>query len=131
MKTNIKATSIGLTPAISDYIYSKLSHLDKITKNFDDTMADVEVGKSTNHHKSGDYFFAEINLRMDGRVFHETIDDENLYAAIDLVKDNMEENLVSYLKRKNTLVRRGGRAVKNFIKGLYTKKRDKNIGLLM
>ncbi len=131
MKTNIKATSIGLTPAISSYVDSKLAHLDKLTANFGDVMANVEVGKTTKHHKGGDFFFAEINLHMDGKTFREVVDDADLYSAIDLAKDKMEEVLVSYLKRKNTLIRRSGRAVKDFVKGLYNRKNKNRIDLFL
>jgi len=131
MKTNIKATSISLTPAISDYVKSKISHLDRLAQNFDDAMANVEVGKTTEHHKTGNYFFAEINIHMDGSNFRKVVDDENLYAAIDLAKDDMEETLSSYLKRKNTLVRRSGRAVKNFVKGFYNRKSKDRIELFL
>ena len=131
MKTNIKATSISLTPAISGHIDSKISHLDKLTTNFGDAMTNIEVGKSTQHHKNGELFFAEINLHMDGKTFREVVSDVDLYSAIDQAKDKMEEVITSYLKRKNTLMRRSGRAVKDFVRGLYTKKSKNRIDLFL
>lgn len=120
MKTNIKATAIELTPAITDYIKTKISHLDRLTNYHEEARADVEVGKITNHHKNGEIMFAEINVRLDGKLFRQVVNEADLYAAIDQSKDKIESDISSYLKKKNRLFRRGGRAIKNFVKGFYS-----------
>ena len=127
MKTNIKATAMDMTPAIAEYIESKVSYLDKLTSGHEDTLAEVEVGKITNHHKSGEVMFAEINLKMDGKLFRRVVNDNDLYAAIDQSKDKIELDIASYLKKKNRLLRRGGRAIKNFVKGFYPGRREKGL----
>lgn len=127
MKTNIKATTIELTPALSDYVEKKLALLNKLTKYYEDSYANVEIGKITRHHKAGEVFFAEINLHMDGKMFREVVDETELYSAIDQAKDKMEEDLSTYLKKKNRLLRRSGRAVKNFIRGFYRGKDGMNL----
>lgn len=121
MKTIIKATGVELTPSISEYIKTKMSHLDKLTNSYEDAMVEVEVGKITKHHKNGEVMFSEINLRLDGKLFRRVVKDQDLYSAIDQNKDKIECDIASYLKKKDRLFRRGGRAVKNFIKGFYRK----------
>ena len=70
MKTNVKATQMELTSAISDYLSKRLSALDKFVDPTDDSaMCYVEVGKVSHHHKSGDVFRAEINLHLGGKSF--------------------------------------------------------------
>jgi len=66
MKINIKTTNISLTPAISEYIEKRIGSLDKFYKKEEDIVINVEVGKTTEHHKSGDIFRAEINLTRAG-----------------------------------------------------------------
>jgi len=127
MKTNIKATSLEMTPAIADYIKSKISYLDKLAVGYENSLAEVEVGKITNHHKNGEVMFAEINLTIDGKFFRQVVNDNDLYAAIDQAKDKIERDISSYLKKKNHLLRRGGRAVKNFIKGFYPGRKEKGL----
>ena len=127
MKTNIKATSLEMTPAIADYIKSKISYLDKLAVGYENSLAEVEVGKITNHHKNGEVMFAEINLTIDGKFFRQVVNDNDLYAAIDQAKDKIERDAFSYLKKKNHLLRRGGRAVKNFIKGFYPGRKEKGL----
>lgn len=116
MRTNIKATGIELTPALASYVEEKVAMLDKLLGHFGDVHADVEIGKETNHHKTGNWFFSEINLHCDGKLIRNVAEEADLYAAIDKMKDNVAEEIRSYEKRKNTLLRRGGRAIKKLFK---------------
>lgn len=129
MKTNIKATGVELTNALSSYVNEKLGYLDKLTTKYQDTQANVEIGKTTKHHKSGEFFFAEINLHVDGKVLREKVHDEDLYAAIDLMKDTIAISVDNYNKKKNTMVRRGARAFKDFLRGFYRGRKKNKINL--
>ena len=112
MRTNIKATGIELTPALSTYVTDKVAMLDKLLAHCGDVFAAVEIGKETNHHKTGNWFFAEINVHCDGKTLRNVAEESDLYAAIDKMKDGAAEEIRSYEKKKNTLLRRGGRAIK-------------------
>lgn len=125
MKINIKATGIELTPAISEYVEKKVSSLDKYLESNQDAVIQVEVGKSTQHHKSGDVFRAEFHIRGAGLDLYAASEQSDLYAAIDLVRDEMIGNLTQKKGKKETLARRGGRMVKDVIRGLnFFKKRS-------
>lgn len=113
MRTNIKATGIELTPALTNYVNEKIGMLDKLLVNFGDVLSEVEIGKETKHHKTGNWFFAEINLRCDGRILRHVVEEADLYAAIDKVKDGMAEEIRTFEKKKKSLLRRGARAIKN------------------
>ena len=118
MRTSIKATGIELTPALTNYVNEKLGMLDKLLVNCGDVLAEVEIGKETNHHKTGNWFFAETNLNCAGKLLRNVTEEADLYAAIDVMKDALAEEIRSYEKRKQSLFRRGARAVKKaFFKG--------------
>ena len=120
MRINIKATSLELTTAISNYAEKKVSALEKfINKNDESAVANVEVGKSTKHHHSGDIFRAEINLHIAGKDLRAVAEKDNLYSAIDEVKDEMVREITSHKARLRTLLRRGGAKIKDFIRGFY------------
>ena len=119
MKINIKATGIGLTPAIEDYIDKKVASLEKFFRNTGEVLVQVEVGKTTRHHKSGDIFKAEIHIKSPGEEFYATVNKDNLYAAIDEVKDEIVRELTSRHKKALRLFRKGGLRIKNFIKGFW------------
>lgn len=122
MQINIKTTIIELTPALRGYVEDKLEHLGQIVSFDSGAMVDVEVGKTTQHHKAGEFFRAEMNLMFMGESFRVEVEEEDLYAAIDVAKDGLEEEVKKYMKRRNTLIRKGGRLFKNIIRGLYRRK---------
>lgn len=119
MSTNIKATNIELTDAIKDYVNKNLLGLDRfITDPKEDLIIQVEVGKTTRHHKSGDYFRAEFNVDISGKKFYVSAKKDNLYGAIDEAKEALFRK-IDYLKNKErTLLRRGAKSIKKMIRGL-------------
>lgn len=123
MKINIKATGIELTPAISDYAHSKISTLEKYVTN-PDAVAQVEVGRTTQHHKNGEVFKAEVHVIGAGLDLYAISQNSDLYAAIDQVKDDIVRSTLQNKSKKETLARRSGQMVKNMMKGLnFFKKR--------
>mgnify|MGYP001615987025 FL=1 len=122
MKINFKATNLELTPETLDYCREKLAGLDKLLAGDESVFLDVELGKTTRHHKQGQVFRAEMNLRTAGRSFRSEAIAEDLYAAIDEVKDELQSEVKRYRKKQGTLLRRGGRRVKDFIRGVYNYK---------
>ena len=118
MKINTKATSITLTPAISEYIEKKINMLDKFFRDTDDVLVNIEVGRTTKHHKSGDIFRAEIQIAVDGQTYYAVAETEDLYASIDEVKDEIVHEMTSKRKKAVRLFRRGGAKIKNLLKGI-------------
>lgn len=124
MKHNIKMTNTFLTPSITDYVEKRLSHLDKFInpEEIETVMCYVEIGKTTNHHKTGDIFKAELNLHLGGKTLRASSEKEDLYAAIDAVNDEMAQELKSYKEKKTSFIRRGGAKIKKMLKGIYDSK---------
>lgn len=120
MKINIKATGIELTPAISDYVNKRVSSLDKfLDKDNPSIVANVEVGKDTQHHKTGEVFKGEIHIVGGGHDQYVVRFEPDLYAAIDMAKDEMKLELTRDKGKKESLTRKSARAVKNAMKGLF------------
>jgi ribosomal subunit interface protein len=118
MNTNIKATNMELTSAISDYVNKRLSAIEKFTKDEEEMVAYVEVGKTTNHHKQGEVYRAEFNVEMCGDKFYSFSEKEDLYSAIDDVKDEIVRQIKTNKDRKQTLFKRGATSVKKMLKGI-------------
>lgn len=117
MKINKKATNFSLTPAIDDYIDKKLETLEKFFRDVSGALINVEVGKTTSHHKSGDIFKAEIHLMANGEEYYASAETEDLYASIDKVKDEIVRELTSKRKKALRLFRKGGARIKNMLRG--------------
>ncbi|MEX2013690.1 MAG: ribosome-associated translation inhibitor RaiA [Parcubacteria group bacterium] len=119
MKINIRATGIELTQAISDYVYKKISPIEKYLdkKSNPDIVAQVEVGKSTRHHKTGNVFRAEVHIIGVNLDLYAVSEMEDLYAAIDIVKDEIVRNVIQLKGKRETLARRSAELMKNMLKG--------------
>lgn len=92
--TNIQGTNIELTDAIRGYIAQKVEDISRFTKRFDPCDVAVEVGKTSEHHNKGDVFFAEMNVVILGDVLRAHTERDDLYAAIDEVKDDVKRQLI-------------------------------------
>lgn len=119
MNIKIRSKNFEVTPAIDDYINRKISTLEKFFGDGNNLLCEVEIGKTTEHHKSGDIFRAEINIVKPGnkQVFA-VAEESDLYAAIDIVRDEAEREIVSQKNKKDTLLRRGASKFKNLFKRL-------------
>lgn len=116
MKINIKASGMDLTSAITAYVDNKVAMLDKLFAHDPAVYADVEVGKRTNHHKTGELFFGEINIYSMGKIIRHVAEEYDLYAAIEKMKDGVAEEIRNKHQKKEDLFRRGGRAIKNLFR---------------
>ena len=115
MKINIKATNIDLTQNITDYLEKKLSVLDKFFKD-EEVLVNVEIGKESTHHKSGNIFKTEIHLKLLGEEIYIAVDKDDLYATIDEAKDEIVSEITSKRKKAMRMLRKGGQKIKNIIK---------------
>ena len=120
MHITIKATNVELTPAIREYTEKRFNSISKFVQKKDDSvLCRVEVGKVTNHHKKGDVFRAEAKILVAGKELYATSEKEDLYVAIDDVKDELVRELQSTKEKKMDMVRKGGARIKSMLKGLY------------
>ena len=122
MNINIKATNMELTDAIRDYVGKKIDSLEKfISQRGSNAQVQVEVGKTTHHHQKGDVFRAEINISLSGNSyqFRAESETEDLYAAIDLARDEMERELTHFKGKKQALYKRGAKTLKSLLKRFW------------
>ncbi len=119
MNINFKATSIELTDAIRDYAEKRIESILKIFgEDAGETVFDVELSKTTNHHKSGDIFRTEITARSAGNQYRVVFVRDDLYASIDEAKDELMRKIVAEKGKSQTLMRRGSKQIKNILKGI-------------
>jgi putative sigma-54 modulation protein len=116
MNINIKSTQIDLTDAIRDHVNKKIESLERFIA--EDSVVYVEVAKTTMHHKNGEHFKAEIDIRSDGQKFFAMAEKEDLHGAIDQAKEDIQRVITYQKDKKEGLYRRGARSVKKMLKGL-------------
>jgi len=113
----ILATNMELTPAIRKHVEEKLSYLDTLLPEDTSIIADVEVGKTTHHHQKGEVFRAEANFGVGGKMLRAEATNEDMYASIDEMKDELARVLSEKKKKDRTQERKGGSFIKNMLRG--------------
>jgi len=117
MNLTIKTTHISLTPAIADYLEKKLATLKRIVDiDGDNVLVQCELGKTTNHHRSGDIFRAEVNLHINGKFLRAVAKRDDLYAAIDEVKDEIAREMTTMKEKRKSLLRKGAHKIKKLLR---------------
>ncbi len=92
MNLTVTGHHIEVTPAIRDYVKSKL---DRITRHFDQVI-DVNVILSVEKLMQK----AEANIHVSGRDIFAESQDADMYAAIDLLADKLDRQVLKH-KEKN------------------------------
>jgi len=106
MHVNIKTKNLELTPAIANYVQTKVEMLEKYLGNIKIINCDFEVEKSVGGQNKGEIFRAEINLDIPRQLLRVDKTEADLYKAIDKVKDHVEQMIIDY-KEKLRDKRRG------------------------
>lgn len=119
MNINIKGAQIELTDAIKNYVTVKLESVGKLFSRPNEVLVEIEVGKDSQHHTKGEVFKAEANIRADGRQHYVVVVKDDLYAAIDELKDEIMEKVKSSKEKSRSSFRKGASKVKHFIKGMW------------
>lgn len=100
MKVTIKATNLDLTPEIKKAIEEKIATLDKFISHTDTSVeAFVEVAIETRHHKKGKIYYAEVNIKVPGKIIRSEAKEDNIYKAINTVKDELQVLLEKYKEK--------------------------------
>lgn len=91
MNLNITGHHIEVTPAIREYVTSKL---DRVIRHFDhvtSTHVILSVDKLVQK--------AEVTLHVKGKDIFADATDSNLYASIDMVADKLDRQIVKHKEK--------------------------------
>jgi len=91
MITTIHATGVEMTAPMREYAEEKIQGLEKFFDNI--IKAEIDIGMITHHHNKGKIYYAEVNLSLPGKVLRVRKESEDLYKAIDKVKDHLKHEL--------------------------------------
>ena len=117
MKTKVSAMNMELTESLANYATKKFSSLDKYFKvKKDDVWCEVLIGKTSHHHKKGDYFEAEVKIHTPGKIFLSKVITDDMYKSIDNSRDDIEEEIVATKTKKETLWKRGAAKIKHLLR---------------
>jgi len=114
MNIIVQGSHIAITRSVQDYLAKRLQSIEKFVSPSAKIQADL--GKTSNHHKHGDVFKAELNIYDNGQYTRVMREGDDLYAAIDQAKDEAFNALASKKGKKQSLYRKGALKIKEFFK---------------
>jgi putative sigma-54 modulation protein len=91
MNLNVSGHHLEITPSIRSYVGGKL---ERITRHFDQVI-DAHVILSVDKLRQK----AEITLHVRGKDIHCESEENDLYAAIDLLVDKLDRQVLKYKNR--------------------------------
>jgi putative sigma-54 modulation protein len=92
MNLNVSGHHLDVTPAIRTYVHSKL---ERVSRHFDHVI-DAHVILTVDKLRQK----AEITLHVSGKDLHCECEDADLYAAIDLLADKLDRQVLRYKDKR-------------------------------
>jgi len=93
MNLTISGHHVDVTPPIRAYVQSKL---DRIKRNFENVIDITVILSVENISEKEKRQRAEINMTMGGKILHAESVAQDLYAAIDILIDKLDRQIVKH-----------------------------------
>ncbi len=113
MQIKIRAKNLIVDPRLEKYIAEKIGSLDKFLPGI--VLARVEVA-GEKHHRKGNVFYAEVLLEIKGNNFYVREFAQDIYAAIDICREEMLRKISKFKTRMQDKKRADERRWKRWIK---------------
>jgi ribosomal subunit interface protein len=105
---------------VKEYLDRKLDSISKLADSMDPSaLLDIELERTTKHHQNGDIYRAELNLTIFGAILRAEEEEFDIKAAIDEAKDEMLRILKTKKGKRESVVRRSARYMKDVVRGIY------------
>ena len=106
MKIDITTQNISLDDALDVFVRQKIGTLEKFINDPNNLVeVRVEIGKPSKHHRSGRIYYAEINMKVGGKLLRATSQHEDLRNAIVDVKYELQVQIRKFKGKETDLSR--------------------------
>ena len=96
MNLKISGHHLELTPSLREYVQNKLERIKRHFDNVIDVSVTLSVDSLTEKEKRQR---AEINLHLRGKDLHVESEAQDMYAAIDLLMDKLDRQVLKHKGR--------------------------------
>lgn len=104
MRIDITTKNITLDEPLRVFIEQKIGGLEKFIQG-GSVSARVEIGKPSKHHRSGPVFYAEVNLKIGGKLLRAEAAHADLRTAIDNARNELHIQIKKFKEKKKDLAR--------------------------
>lgn len=116
MRVTIRQKNLEITPALRIYIESKILKPLKrsLGSRFESELPilDLEVGRSTRHHRKGKVYRVSANLTLGKQMLRAEAEDVDIRTCCDLVEEELESEIRHFKERASSKDKRVARRLK-------------------
>lgn len=105
MKIMISYKNIIPDDPLKVFVNDRIGGLEKILGH-DKAEARVEIGKPSRHHRSGKIYYAEVNLRLGGKLLRASCQHEDIRNAIVDVKNELQGQIKKFKEKRKDASRK-------------------------
>ncbi len=117
MKVEIFAKDVELTPELKKYIEKKTESFEKVLgKSNEERKFDFRIGRNTKAHQKGKIFFAEGRVETPNKAYGGKVKGGTESEVIDKLKDEILKKIRRNKDKKDSLIKRGGRKIKELLR---------------
>jgi len=110
-----KGTNVQVEGVWQDLVAQKFRTLEKYLGKVTDAHCQVEFEKIVSH-QNGDIHRVEANLYAGGKMHRAEATLGSFEAAIDVVREELDRELAKTNEKRDTLVKKGGRKLKEMLR---------------
>lgn len=110
-----KATNTEVSEQLQSVLERKLQQFERYVKPDSDVKCEAEFEKVAASQK-GEVHRVEVNFYNDGHLFRAEATKESFEQAIDEVRNELDKELRRHNKKRETLLKRGGRRLKEMMR---------------
>ena len=115
MNISIKTTNLSLTSEIESYADSRMAKAARLVAGDTTAKGQLELERQVSHD-AGEQFRAELTLQGAGFSVRAEAVESTLHGAIDVLENQLLEELRHIKGKKETLVRRAGARMKQWLR---------------
>jgi ribosomal subunit interface protein len=104
MKIILSGKNMKLDEPLKVFVDDKIGGLAKYIAG-DAVEARVEIGLPSKHHRSGQIYYAEVNLKVGGKLLRATAENEDMRTAIVEVRNELHAQLKKFKDKKRDSLR--------------------------
>lgn len=116
MKLAVKGVGLALTPSIRRYVDEKLvrsaAKLLGRDPAWQAAALELELIRESRHHRKGTFWKAAANLELPGKRFRQSVEAEDIHAAVDDLEVVLKREITKYKERSRSRLLRGARRAK-------------------
>ena len=112
---NFKTTNVQIEDRLLDLLEGKLQSLNKYLGIETNVVCEAEFEKLTASEK-GPVHRVEVNLQVGGELYRAEATEESFEKAIDEVRDELDKELRRSNRKRDSMLKKGGRKIKEMIR---------------